>query len=208
LITTCETVLVKDHTALVQDEFQPLLNADKNEDLMRMYALLARVPESLEKLRNLFEAHVKNQGLASVEKVLENNNPTGGGEAAGGADDEEEAPGPKKKKGSSASDVDPKVYVESLLIVHKKYFAMVNSCFAGEPGFVASMDKAVREFVNRNAVCKDSSSKSPELLAKFCDSLLRKSSKISEEGEVEELLNSVVRINSWLLSSNQTTHLK
>jgi cullin 1 len=167
-----------------------------------MYALLVRVPESLEKLRDLFEAHVKAQGLASVEKVLENN--AAGGEAgtpaggAGGDDEEEPTPpataGLKKKKGPSSSDVDPKVYVESLLVVHKKYFAMVNSCFSGEPGFVASMDKAVREFVNRNAVCKDSSSKSPELLAKFCDSLLRKSSKISEEVEVEELLNSVVRL--------------
>ena len=163
-----------------------------------MYTLLARVPQGLDRLRALFEEHVKKQGLLSVEKVLEG----GASGTADGKDNEDDEDGgnaagsstaiapPRKKK--DKSDMDPKVYVEALLSIHKRYSEMVSSCFAGEPGFVASLDKAVREFVNRNAVCKNSSSKSPELLAKFCDSLLRKSSKVSEETEVEDLLNSVV----------------
>jgi hypothetical protein len=69
---------------------------------------------------------------------------------------------------------------------------MVEAGFRGEAGFVASLDKACREFVNRNSVCKTGASKSPELLAKFCDALLRKSSKVTEEGEVEDVLNSIV----------------
>lgn len=43
--------------------------------------------------------------------------------------------------------------------------------------------------MNRNAVCKNSTSKSPELLALYCDSLLRKSSKLGEDGEMDSLLN-------------------
>lgn len=69
---------------------------------------------------------------------------------------------------------------------------MVVNAFRGESGFVASLDKACREFVNRNSICKPGASKSPELLAKFCDALLRKSSKVTEEGEVEGVLISIV----------------
>lgn len=97
-----------------------------------------------------------------------------------------------KKDGGKADAVDPKVYVDALLDVHKKFATMVIGSFRGEAGFVASLDKACREFVNRNSVCKTASSKSPEMLAKFCDALLRKSSKVTEEGEVEDVLNSIV----------------
>jgi cullin 1 len=186
LIGACEKVLVENHTFLIQEEFQNLLDYDKNEDLARMFSLLARVANGLDRLREIFELHVKKQGLAAVEKVVELSK-------EGSKDDEDEDMGGKKKK--PKTDVDPKSYVQGLLVVHKKYCEMVNSCFVGDPGFVASLDKAVREFVNRNRVCESSSSKSPELLAKFCDSLLRKSSKVSEEVEVEELLNNVVFFN-------------
>ena len=49
--------------------------------------------------------------------------------------------------------------------------------------------------MNDNAVCKaaKSASKSPELLARFTDLLLKKSSKNPEEQEMEQLLNDVVR---------------
>jgi cullin 1 len=195
LITRCETVLIKHHTLLIQDEFEALISSDKMEDLTRMYKLLVRVPEGLDKLREAFEEYVKKQGLAAVDKVVEVC-AEGAGAGAGGEDGDEDA-GSKstaapKKKEKGSSDVDPKTYVEALLAVHQKYSGIVSSCFSGDPGFVASMDKAVREFLNRNAVCKTSSSKSPELLAKFCDSLLRKSNKGSEDSEVEELLNNVV----------------
>ncbi len=55
--------------------------------------------------------------------------------------------------------------------------------------------QACRRFINDNAVCKaaKSASKSPELLARFTDLLLKKSSKNPEEQEMEQLLNDVVR---------------
>lgn len=39
-------------------------------DLGRMYALLSRITNGLEDLRDKFEQHVKKAGLAAVEKVL------------------------------------------------------------------------------------------------------------------------------------------
>lgn len=63
-------------------------------------------------------------------------------------------------------------------------------------GFFFFLEQACGRFINNNAVTKmvQSSSKSPELLARYCDSLLKKSSKNPEEAELEDTLNQVV---SW-----------
>ncbi|KAF7725837.1 hypothetical protein EC973_009261 [Apophysomyces ossiformis] len=170
LISKCETVLVKNHAEVIWGGFQSLLNLDKQADLHRMYSLLARIPEGLAPLRQIFEAHVKKDGLGAVERI---------------AQQEKDV-------------MDPKLYVDALLEVHKKYNDLVLSAFSGEAGFVASLDKACGEFVNRNKVCKNSSSKSPELLARFCDSLLKKSAKNPEESELEDVLNSVMTVFKYV----------
>lgn len=68
--------------------------------------------------------------------------------------------------------------------------------FGNDSGFVAALDKACGRFINANAVTKsaNSSSRSPELLAKYCDLLLKKSNKNAEEAELEDTLNQVVSI--------------
>ena len=85
--------------------------------------------------------------------------------------------------------------MSTILEVHKKYNALVLTAFNNDSGFVASLDKACGKFINNNAVTKtaNASSKSPELLAKYCDHLLKKSSKNPEEAELEDTLNQVVR---------------
>ena len=69
------------------------------------------------------------------------------------------------------------------------------TAFTNDSGFVASLDKACGKFINNNSVTKhaNASSKSPELLAKYCDHLLKKSSKNPEDAELEDTLNQVVR---------------
>lgn len=91
---------------------------------------------------------------------------------------------------------DPKIYVNTILEVHKKYNALVLVAFNNDSGFVAALDKACGRFINSNSVTRaaNSSSKSPELLAKYCDLLLKKSSKNPEEAELEDTLNQVVSI--------------
>jgi cullin 1 len=167
LIGKCEHVLIRDHAELMWDSFQGLLDFDKDEDLQRMYALLSRIPEGLEPLRKRFEEHVKRAGLSAVSKLV--------GEG-----------------GAQVEGLDPKAYVDALLDVHRKNSETVTRSFRGEAGFVASLDKACREFVNRNAATGTSTTKSPELLAKHVDMLLRKSNKVAEEEDLEGALNRVV----------------
>lgn len=171
LVQKCEHVLIREHSQLLWDNFQPLLDYDKDEDLQRMYALLSRIPEGLEPLRKKFEDHVNKAGLGSVSRLVE-------------------------LAGSGADSLDPKAYVDALLDVHHKNTETVNRSFRGEAGFLASLDRACREFVNKNPATGTSSSKSPELLAKYTDLLLRKNNKVAEEGDLEGALNRVVRISA------------
>ncbi|KAJ3056350.1 hypothetical protein HK097_007329 [Rhizophlyctis rosea] len=199
LVKTCEEVLIKHHAGPMQEEFQVLLDQDKTEDLGRMYLLLNRLPD-LEKLRVLFETHVRKQGTAAVEKVAD----SAASAQVGEDEDEEEAPAPPPKRGAKGGpagrrlDVNHEVYVTSLLAVHTKYDELVKTAFKGDAGFVASLDRACREFVNRNAVCTTSSTKSPELLAKYCDQLLKKGNKQTDDADIDKQLDKVMTVFKYV----------
>jgi cullin 1 len=170
LMRCCEEALITAHSQALREEFQILLDHDKQEDLGRMYKLLARIPEGLDPLRNRFETHVRKAGLAAVEKVAQ-----------------------------EGDNIEPKVYVEALLEVHTQYQDLVNRAFNGESEFVRSLDNACREFVNRNKICKSGSNKSPELLAKYTDTLLKKSTaKMTEEDDMEKLLAQIMTVFKYI----------
>ena len=169
LMKTCEAALIAKHANVLRDEFQILLDNDREEDMARMYKLLARIPEGLDPLRAKFEAHVRSCGLMAVEKAA-----------------------------SQGEAVDPKSYVDALLEVNTRYSALVQKAFGGESEFVRSLDNACREYVNRNKVCQKNSAKSPELLSKHADNVLKRSQKSSEEDDMEKLLNQVMTIFKYI----------
>lgn len=164
LIKCTLKALVEEHAPTLRDEFQRLLNADKQEDLARMYGLLSRIPAGLDPLRTRFEEHVRKAGEGSVATAATQ------GEA-----------------------MDPKAYVDSLLSVYVRYEKLVKDAFKGEAEFVRSLDNACKEFVNRNSVCKSNTTRSPELLAKYTDALLKRSGK-DEEGDMEETQTRIMTI--------------
>ncbi|KAK7062395.1 ubiquitin-protein ligase [Favolaschia claudopus] len=181
LVGRCENVLLKAHMQRMQDAFQALLDFDADEDLQRMYALLARIQDGLEPLRKKFESHVKAAGLSAVSALV------GSESAKAGAGED-----------AKSADLDPKAYVDALLSVHEKNAATVARSFKGEAGFAASLDKACREFVNRNAATGSSAARSPELLAKHADMLLRKSNKVAGDVDLEGALNRVMVLFKYL----------
>ncbi|KAH9897238.1 Cullin [Xylariomycetidae sp. FL2044] len=167
----CNRTLIAHHAPLMREEFQVLLENDREEDMMRMYKLLARISaeEGLDPLRKQFENYVRDAGHAAVARVA-----------------------------SDAEKLEPKVYVEALLGTHTQYHGLVQRAFAGEADFTRSLDNACREFVNRNDICKTGSSKSPELLAKYTDVLLRKSGTGIEEAELDATLTQIMTVFKYI----------
>lgn len=93
------------------------------------------------------------------------------------------------------SSEDAKKYVETLLGVYHKYLRQINLAFEGDALFVQAMDIALKDVVNRNAVTNNgrAAGRSPELLAKYCDSLLKRGSKV-EGDQLEERLTQIMTI--------------
>ncbi|CAF0964893.1 unnamed protein product [Rotaria sordida] len=91
----------------------------------------------------------------------------------------------------------PTLFVETLLELHTKYLNIIRETFANDPDFISSLDKACTIIVNmKNGNCL--SAKAPELLAHYCDNLLRKSSKTLTENEIEEKLLHGITIFNYL----------
>ncbi|KAF2359740.1 Cullin N-terminal [Trinorchestia longiramus] len=168
--STVEKVLIKMHLEILHAEFQHLLHDDKHDDLARMFQLVSKIPDGLPELRSLLEQHISNQGLSAIDRC-----------------------------GESVIN-DPKLYVLTILSVHRKYNSLTLTAFNNDTGFVAALDKACGKFINNNLVTRppNSSSKSPELLAKYCDLLLKKSSKNPEEAELEDTLNQVMIVFKYI----------
>ncbi|KAJ7572471.1 Cullin [Mycena floridula] len=105
---------------------------------------------------NRFALHAKQAGLSPVLKLVGHGGDTG------------------------ADNLDPKVYVDALLEVHRQTSETVFRSFKSEAGFAKSLDKACRELDNRNTATGTSSTKSLELITKHADLLLRKNNKRRE----------------------------
>ena len=78
----------------------------------------------------------------------------------------------------------PTQFVEAILKVHGSYTDFIKEVFNGDYQFIGALDRGLAGAVNANydnsSVCK-----APEWLAKYCDSLLKKNTKMVSEMEIE-----------------------
>lgn len=197
LMRTCDEVLVSNHAQTIQGEFGVLLAEDRRDDFHLLFKLLSRVDGLLTPIQEAFQAYVQKQGLAAVDKLV----------AESGA-----ANGDAKSIGS----VDPKAYVETLLSVQAKYAEIVRTAFESKPGLVKALDNGCRAFINANAIAmpgaangttggasaKARDSRTPELLARYSDQLLKKSSKAPEEADIDEALNGIMTVFQYIDSKD------
>ncbi|KIJ19667.1 hypothetical protein PAXINDRAFT_109133 [Paxillus involutus ATCC 200175] len=153
-----------------------LLDHDVEVDeelLKRLYTILSNIPDGLETLRQEFEEHVKQVGLASVANLI-------------GTDPQ------------LAATPDAKAYVDMLSAIHRKYSRLVDVCFRTEVGFVASLDRACGEFVNRNGAITFSSAISAELLVTYVDDILRRIVHRENDDEIEVTFSDVMVLFKYI----------
>ncbi|KAF1860702.1 hypothetical protein Lal_00000115 [Lupinus albus] len=150
-----------------------LLRDDKVEDLSRMFKLYHKIPRGLEPISNIFKKHITAEGVALVKHA-------------------EEAASNKTSNGSA---IQEQVLIRKFIELHDKYMAYVNDCYMNHTMFHKSLKEAFEVFCNKTvAGCS-----SAELLATFCDNILKKggSEKLSDEA-IDETLDKVVKLLAYI----------
>jgi cullin 2 len=165
-----------------------MVESDNRKDLGLMYSLLKPLSSGLNILAETLELHIKKDGLESVRNL---------------------------KPETAHMD-----FVESVTLVYKKYKEIVNTVFNSDQMFISALDKACTAIINLRS-CPKTPCRSPELvglvrksiqcnyinsyllncnffmfkqLAKYCDTLLRKSTKGYSEVEIDERLGQSIII--------------
>lgn len=185
LTQCCEKVLIGEHLSTLLAESAPLIKADQTDKLQLMFRLLDRVPEGVTPVLRDLEAHIVSAGLADMV---------------------------------ASADIitsDSEKYVERLLELFKRFSTLVKSAFIDDPRFLTARDKAYKCVVNDTTVFKlelpssallrgtkgtAPESKCPELLANYCDMLLRKTplSKRLTTEEIESRLKDVLLVLKYI----------
>jgi cullin 1 len=208
VLATYETrLLEKEHSGCAA-----LLRDDKTEDLARVFRLFKRVPSGLPPVADIFKKHIEREGLALVKRADETaaskkeakaGKKDGGAESAAteSAATTSSTPDARKKSGLSTADRDAsagsaeQLFVRDVIALHDVYVAYVKTCFADDSLFHRALKEACEVFCNKIIA----GSTSAELMATFCDKLLKKggSERLSDEA-VEETLEKVVRLLAYV----------
>ncbi|KAL9659169.1 hypothetical protein QQ045_018645 [Rhodiola kirilowii] len=153
-----------------------LLRDDKIEDLSRMYRLFSRISRGLDPVSSIFKQHVTGEGTALVKQA-------------------EDAASTKKAEKRDTVGPQEQVFVRKVLELHDKYLAYVSDCFQNHTLFHKALKEAFDVFCNKGV----GGSSSAELLATFCDNILKKggSEKLSDEA-IEETLEKVVKLLAYI----------
>ncbi|CAF4304866.1 unnamed protein product, partial [Adineta steineri] len=90
----------------------------------------------------------------------------------------------------------PLFYIETIVNIHGKYLKLIQETFVGDQSFVTSFDKGYAKFVNQNLLSKTTGITMTlvEILARYCDTLLRKGSKAVKNDDWNEKLNNIMVI--------------
>ncbi|CAK4609205.1 hypothetical protein AeMF1_020873 [Aphanomyces euteiches] len=148
-----------------------LLQNDKSEDLSRMYRLFARVPDGLNPIAVLVRRHIETVGNEIVDRRTQ-------------------AIVSDNIKDPSS---DP-TFIKDILALHDKYKLVVQEQFGGNSLFQKALKEAFVDFVNKD-VGKDCSAK---LMSTFCDRILKSGGEKLSDEQVEEYLEKVVQVFSYL----------
>ncbi|XP_009387509.1 cullin-1 [Musa acuminata AAA Group] len=171
LFAYASQLLEKEHSGC-----HALLRDDKVDDLSRMYRLFCRIPRGLDPVSQIFKQHVTSEGTALVKQA-------------------EDAASNKKAEKRDVVGLQEQVFVRKVIELHDKYLAYVNDCFQNHSLFHKALKEAFEVFCNKGVA----GSSSAELLATFCDNILKKggSEKLSDEA-IEETLEKVVKLLAYI----------
>lgn len=168
-----EELLERVETTLLEKESsgcRALLQNDKSEDLQRMFRLFQRLENGLNPIASIVQAFITDMGEDIINRR------------------QARLDGGEKDKND-----DPK-FVKSLIELHEKYLGVVQTDFAGHALFQKALKDAFVEIINKNV----GQFTNAELMSTFCDRILKSGGEKLSESEVEESLDRIVQLFSYL----------
>lgn len=183
LTECCVNVLVSTFKYTILSECAEMIKNNETERLQLMFKLMDRVPDGIAPMLKDLEEHIVNAGLADMV---------------------------------ASADIitqDSEKYVERLLELFNEFSRLVKEAFNDDPRFLTARDKAYKQVVNDTTVFRlelptkqstgmksQPESKCPELLANYCDMLLRKTplSKRLTSDEIETKLRDVLLVLKYV----------
>ncbi|CAL2045173.1 unnamed protein product [Caenorhabditis brenneri] len=173
--------LVENFEDTILAECSKLIAERDVERLQRLYRLIRRTRSGIETVLKCIDNHIRTEGLNDMKNNAEN------------------------------LSTDPERYVQQLLIMFEKFSSLVREGFCDDARLLTARDKAFRAVVNDTSIFKiemankkgrtlSVESKCAELLANYCDLLLRKtqlSKKLTSE-EIDEKLNQVLLVLKYV----------
>ncbi|KAL6937760.1 hypothetical protein ACO0RG_004282 [Hanseniaspora osmophila] len=184
-----DEVLVWANKDVMYENLEKLLILDSNDNddaatqrqvklIATLYKLMKREASLVPKMASVFEHSVQTVGVANVRRLLKQNNMS----------------------------ITPKQYIKNLIATHAKFLQITEQCFGNDSMFIKALDYASRGFINSNDFATpskmdagenssningDEISKTPEMLAKYSDLLLKKSAKneqLVEDMKVSDIM--------------------
>ena len=177
LSETLNNVLIRNHIDKLEADFITLLDSRDHQKISALYSLMQRDFTLLPKLATAYEEYIRKSGerdiseLISMHKASVQNHP------------HHEGSNPKRVALASINSLPPKSYIKKLLEVYGIFRSITTDCFRNEPLFTKALDNACRGYINSNEFAippgspRSATSKTSEMLAKYSDQLLKKSSK-------------------------------
>uniref|UniRef100_A0A665TQP4 Cullin 5 n=2 Tax=Echeneis naucrates TaxID=173247 RepID=A0A665TQP4_ECHNA len=184
LMECCVNALVTSFKETILAECPGMIKRNETEKLHLMFSLMDKVPSGIDPMLKDLEEHIMSAGLADMVASAE------------------------------TITSDSEKYVEQLLTLFNRFSRLVKEAFQDDPRFLTARDKAYKAVVNDATIFKlelpmkqkgvglktQPESKCPELLANYCDMLLRKtplSKKLTSE-EIEAKLKEVLLVLKYV----------
>lgn len=178
--------MVADHLAAIHHECPVMVEKELEQDLRNAFALL-KVLSSFFYYATANKAHFY---------IIQKSIPAGLNVLVSNFMDHIKQQG-LKAVANLAGDNIAAQFVEGMLAVHSKYKEMTVTVFSNDQLFSSALDMACAYVVNHRLNTKQPC-RSPELLAKYCDSLLKKSTKGGSDTEIDEKLAQCITVFKYI----------
>uniref|UniRef100_A0A7S1VSX6 Cullin family profile domain-containing protein n=2 Tax=Grammatophora oceanica TaxID=210454 RepID=A0A7S1VSX6_9STRA len=174
LLKVCEEeILEKVERPLLEKEgsgCRVLLANDKSEDLKRMFRLFSRLENGLNPMATIVQTFITDMGMDIISQRQN-----------------------RLDSGEKDKNEDPD-FVKALIALHDKYLGVVRDDFNGHSLFQKALKDAFVEIVNKNVGAHPNA----ELMSTFCDRVLKSGGEKLSESEVEQSLDKIVQLFSYL----------